>query len=399
MARSYLRAMAWGALGAAALVAGINWFVDPLSIHDSPRIEGVNALKPALKTRSRIFKTITVANGRWDALIVGTSRAETGFDPGHPYFGGMRCFNAALGGQTYEESFALVRAASGAGNVRRVVAVLDFPVANAYYEGPSDYTLENYRPWRKAALALSLATLDQSARTLAGQDERALAQEHALWMPNGRFVFPPSPRGPRAAALASESAYLRGTYFRGPMFRFALATPSARPIDDVRRLIALSHERGIDLVIVIAPAHARQWETIAAAGLWDEWEQWKRALASANRDEAAAQRRPAFPLWDFSGYNEVTTEPFPPLGSAASMRWYYESSHFTPEAGNRVLGRIGGNADAKFGVRLDTIDVENHLRALRADRIAWREANPADAAEIDALGREAASFRGLHGAR
>ena len=124
MARSYLFAMACGALAAAAMVAGINGFVDPLSIYDSPRIEGVNALKPALGTRSRIFKTVTVADGRWEALVVGTSRAETGFDPGHPYFRGMRSFNAALGGQTYEESFALVRAAGEAGNVRKVVAVL-----------------------------------------------------------------------------------------------------------------------------------------------------------------------------------------------------------------------------------------------------------------------------------
>ena len=34
--------------------------------------------------------------GDWQALIVGTSRAEVGIDPRHSYFSGLRCFNAAL---------------------------------------------------------------------------------------------------------------------------------------------------------------------------------------------------------------------------------------------------------------------------------------------------------------
>jgi len=68
MTRPYLLAMACGAFAATAIVAAVCWVVDPLGIYDSPRIEGFDALKPALKTRSRVFKTVKVANGKSQVL-------------------------------------------------------------------------------------------------------------------------------------------------------------------------------------------------------------------------------------------------------------------------------------------------------------------------------------------
>jgi hypothetical protein len=393
MARTYLLSMAAGALLALAIVACANWFIDPLQIYQSPRIQGLNALKPAMKTRSRVFKTVVAASGDWQALIVGTSRAETGFDPGHPFFAAARCFNAALSGEAYEESLALVQAAARRGSLRKIVAVLDFEVANAYYEGAPDFIAANYRPWRKESLAMSLDVLGESLGTVRRQDRAELVRDQSLWLADGRYVFPPPISGHRALALVSESEYLGTNFFRGAGLQFELASASTRPTEHVRGLMALSYAKGIELVLVIAPAHARQLETIAAAGLWSHWEEWKRNLVAIRDDEARRSGRTGFPMWDFSGYNDVTTEPFPLLDDMRRMRWYYDSSHFSTEAGNRILDRMSGKEDPGFGILLTAANLDKQLQALRAGRVQWRETHAADVGEIEGLARDAALIR------
>ena len=394
MAGRYLLAMLAGAFGIAIALAALTWFVDPLAIHGSPRIEGFNALKPALKGRARIFKTVNAVQGRWPCLIVGTSRAETGLDARHEYFRATPCFNAALGGQPYEESLRLVQAAAAKGGLRRVVALLDFGVANAHYEPPADFVADNYRPWRPAALAFNLEMVGQALMTPLRQDEVALRDDQALWLADGQFVYPPPSKGHRALALASEAGYFEKNYFRGPGLEFSLETAASHPLRHVRDLVAFAHANGIELVIVIAPAHARQWETIADAGLWDEWEEWKRRLVSINEEEAAKARKPSFALWDFADYGDIASEPFPQAGDTRSrMRWYFESSHFTPAAGDLLLDRIAGKEPSGFGVRLEPPMLEPHLSAIRDARRAWRERYPADAAEVERIARAAASVR------
>lgn len=388
MARRYLLTMLAAAAGATLVAAAFSWWIDPLAIYGSPRIAGINALKPAIKGRARIFKTVNAARGTWPCLIVGTSRAETGLDTRHQFFNGTPCFNAALGGQPYEESLRLVQAAASRGALRRVVAVLDFAVANAHYEAPADFVDANYRPWRGASLAVNLEMLGKAVETLARQDEAALREDHALWLPDGRFDFPLPARGHRRIALASESDYLRKAYFRGAEKQFAFATATSHPLQHVRALLAFAYARGFDVVIVIAPAHARQWETIAAAGLWDAWEAWKRELVAIDEQEAARAGKPAFALWDFSGYDEITTEPFPPLADTRSrMRWYFDSSHFTPAAGDRLLDRIAGKPGDSIGTRLHSGMLEAHLARIRAGRQRWRADYPLDAAEVERTAR------------
>ena len=158
-------------------------------------------------------------------------------------------------------------------------------------------------------------------------------------------------------------------------------------------LYSHSPTHNIGLTLVIAPSHARQLETIAAAGLWNDFEAWKRMLVVIDAEEARKAGRSAFAIWDFSGYSEVTTEPFPALDDSRPMRWYYDSSHATPAAGDRVLDRLSGNEDPAFGVMLTAWNIESHLAGIRAARARWRESYPLDSAEIELLARDAASLR------
>ena len=392
--RSYLLIFTKAASATLLAIALVNWVVDPYAIYGTPRVAGFNEVKHGITGHARIWKTIVTRREPWQALVIGTSRAEMGIDCGHPLFHGRRCFNAATGGQTSDEGLRLVQEAARGGALEQVVAVLDFAVYNSNYAGAPDLDEDNFRPWRPVAIAFNTETLVQSLFTPLRQDTRALLLEHGVWDERGRYESPPAfLEGHRTLTLRSEGEYLRVLYFPAPRRTFELS--GNRHFDSYRDLVALAHARGVALTLVISPTHARHAETVAVAGLWPQWEDWERRVVAINEEEARRAGRPAFPLWDFSGYNAVTTDPFPPLGDhRARMNWYLESSHFTKAAGDMALDRIlaadaGRRIPNGFGSALTSANLEAHLTSTRAARLEWRAAHPADVAEIEALQEKA----------
>lgn len=143
------------------------------------------------------------------------------------------------------------------------------------------------------------------------------------------------------------------------------------PLQMFRQMVRDAYAHKVDLRIVISPSHARIWETLRAGGMWQTWEDWKRALLTITLEESQREGKPPFPLWDFSGYNSITTENVP-MGSSP-MRWYTDGSHFKPAVGALMLERVYDKASAAlpgdFGKRLapDTINaVLNDIRVRRA---------------------------------
>ena len=76
------------------------------------------------------------------------------------------------------------------------------------------------------------------------------------------------------------------------------------------------------------------------------------------------------PVWDFSGYNSITSED----------KNYRDSSHFYGKIGDLILNRIMGVQEEKvpddFGIWVSERNLEAHLKTIRDARAAWRKANP-----------------------
>jgi hypothetical protein len=384
---SYLKWFVVGFVLVHLAVGGVNWLIDPFSIHASPRIAKFNLLKPAILQRGRIFKTVVGTRGDWDVIILGTSRADIGLDPAHPAFAGRRCFNASTPNQPHEETRQMLEAAASSGTLKQAVIALDFFASNPRYGEMPDYQAANFRWWRPFQVAFSGDTLKESFWTVQRQDPQIVLRDYGLWLPNGRREF--SVRaGHRNAALGSDEAYIRSHF----LYPYKFSHEGSEPLSHIRRLIAYAHEHRIDLKLLIPPSHARQWETLAVDGLWPAWEEWKRRLVAMNEEESARAGRAPFALWDFSGYSAITTEPFPRVGDdGAGMKWYWESSHFKKETGDVVLDRVFGrtSAPADFGVLLSAANIDRHLEAVRKGRASWVKAYPEDVAEIE---RIAASY-------
>jgi hypothetical protein len=188
--------------------------------------------------------------------------------------------------------------------------------------------------------------------------------------------------GQHALFVEYEDAYVDGSTCAGDTLR-------EEPFAAFGRLLAFAADQGIALDIVLDPVHARRLELYALTGRWPSFEAWKRRLTAM----VAAHRRPGgshFELWDFTGYNAITTEPVPAPGDrTASMSGYWEGSHYTSAVGDRVLdivfGRSPTSGESSFGVRLEPETVDRHLALIRHEREAWRRAAPRVVGELTAI--------------
>jgi hypothetical protein len=138
-----------------------------------------------------------------------------------------------------------------------------------------------------------------------------------------------------------ETTYLTN-YLRAPKAIYRAGTTTSKEFEELRAIIGLCRNSGIRLILYIHPSHAHMLESYRIAGLWPLFEEWKRAVVRIVDDDAAAHpSAPPADLWDFSGYNEITSEAVPAAGEKRkAMRWYWETGHYKREVGDIVLDRI-----------------------------------------------------------
>lgn len=380
----------------AIAMLSFNWFVDPYAIFHTASRDEQTAEQPVLILNERIFKTVRLARQKSDVVFLGTSRTGIGIGPEHQFFSAKRVVNLATFGQPIRESQRLMQLAAEHAEPQTIIVGLDFFAFNALFPSPSDFSEENFDASRRLKLAFSISTSVDAwkllrKKTVSPGDCCDLngfraAQNTRSFVGNYRQRF-----------ASNEQSYLMEKYlpFPGCSYVYQLPKPNmGSTLNEFRAMARLAHQRGIDLRFFISPSHARQWETLAAAGLWDKWEEWKRLLVRINEDEAERAKHSAFSLWDFSGYNTISSEMVPVAGDATLMRWYTDSAHYTTAAGELVLDRLFGVNVAKqkisddFGVQLTSANLDVHLETIRAARQHYRETHAEDIAEIAAMARE-----------
>ncbi|MDO8465633.1 MAG: hypothetical protein Q7S46_10350 [Gallionella sp.] len=373
-------------------IAGFNWWVDPYAIYRNRELS-LQQQQPILVMNERVFKTVGLARTKADVVILGTSRTDIGIGREHQAFQGKRVFNLATFGQPIRESRRLMEVVLEHGKPQAIVVGLDFFAFNALFVPPTDFVEENYSPLRPYNLMLSISALTDSRNAV----RRKTPVENDCCYADG-FRTPQT-----LSRLAgtyrknfsnNERMYLLEKYLPYPGCRFSFATGKAgSSLEDLRAMMQLAHRHHVDLRLFISPAHARQWETLAIAGLWEQWEEWKRELARINEAEAKQVGAAAFPLWDFSGYDIVSTEEVPaPEDKKSVMRWYTDSGHYTPDLGRQIIQRMfaptaGGELDT-WGSMMDTPNLEAHLKRIRLARDCYRKTHRQEIAEIENIARE-----------
>jgi len=378
---------AFAALGL-ALMAVVNLVVDPYASFRWHDLKGFNDQKHLKRGGGRVNKSVILDRHRFDVLFFGTSRTEIGLDPNSPALGGARAFNAAERSTNMVEMRIEALFAAARQTPHTVVIELDLlsfvptddlthteDYGRSLFAGRSTAPILMERLWSWRALADCATVVNNSRRhkpdpfTKFGYFDRTVETGQI----NHRQLFDLILR---EGFLAPKDGY-RDFDYRPE--RVALLAD----------ILAAYRQSGARVLLFIAPLHARQLEAMAGVGLFPAFEQWKRdltaAVAAANDGRAVPVR-----LWDFSGYNSITTEAVPD-DPAGRMRWYWESSHYTKATGDLVLARLLDFPDpaladhADFGVELRPANVETALAAIRDGQERYRRDFPAEVAAVRRL--------------
>lgn len=405
------------AVVACAFVIGFNRAVDPYGSFTSSK-NSHTITKAAVYRRVKLAKAYDIRRLHPEAIVLGSSRSHIGFRMTHPGWNVPRAlrYNAAFDGATTEEMYRYLVHAEMVHPLRQVLLGLDTWHLN---HAPSwtrpDFDpalLFDEQPLHNALVhAHDVALLLSADTTRASISEIFNAEARQSWLsPDGqrrgnvffRDVAPNFTRSPAAYFWNTdrqEIGYALDVE-PAPKPRFPTSFPPENKhrltsFDYIGAIVSFCRKHSIDLRIVITPAHAHQLEIVADLRGWEALENGKRELVMLlARDAERNGAKAPFPLYDFSDYSAVTTEPVPPLASRKEMQFYWDSSHFKEIVGDWVLDRVFGvrgssaSAPADFGHLLDQSSIEADLSLIRQKQAAYRKQRANEVAAIAGLVRD-----------
>ena len=367
-----------------------NYTIDPYMIFGGPIIPGINTIKPCIKTNTRLNKAYAIKNNTHSAIILGNSRVQYGIYPEKKRQGVPNFYNLGLPGATIYECLRYFQHASHEQKLEKVMLMLDFNACFTNSKVSSDFDEDSLsvdingginRNIVKRALSLwSSNTLNASFVTLFNQVGPPLSK-------NGFLTYPKRNIGIREAFLHNEIGLIPGYVNNLPLNKKDVTLTSFLDFKSFESIIEHAYQKRIDLRIGISPSHAREFQIIKEIGIWELFELWKKKLVYINESLAEEKGLKPFPIFDFSGYNQFTTEKILD-NNRDRMKWYHESSHYTKELGNKILSKMWGldeNDQYNFGFLLTHKNIDTTLSKIRLQQEKYENLNPSEVKEIKKL--------------
>lgn len=344
-------------------VVMINRAVNPYSLFATDWI--ARPAKPETYTHLRMMKAAQVRHAQPRAVILGSSRVETGLSPDHACWSEHPVYNLGLSEATIYEILRYFQHAVAVSEVRQAVLMLDYSAFLSAAKPAPDFTEKRLAVSREGKLQ-PMAVMADWLTALGTSD--ALMGSLSTWrgVPGEKAY---TPNGARVAAEEDRRVIEKGgaakafaAYERRTLPQLAEISPQLDPqaFQCFREILQLAKARGIDLRLGISPVHARFQEMLHLSGHGAGLKEWLRQLVEIAANESSSEVR--FHVLDFSGYNAFTTEAVPASGLG---RWYYEDSHFTMALGEIILDRLWKPALEQapsdgFGIVLSQEMLEGH---------------------------------------
>ncbi|WP_107667513.1 hypothetical protein [Cyanothece sp. BG0011] len=352
-----------------------NFLIDPYDIfrHNNP--VDLKLRKPEKIEQDRLYKTIDVINIKPEIILIGSSRVKQGLNPNHPALPKeMNPYNLGIdGSNTYEILRYLEHTYVNQPNLKTVIMGLDHYMFNDYYKLQDSFVEKRLSkthiiPTDLINTLFSQDAIIASKNTITENLTETENQKALTYGDNGFFPYPYHDPNDGNAPWRFRNTIQQYFGFH-PQYKLSEAR-----LNDFKKIVEFCRQHNINLIVFISPAHATQWETLRVTDRWDTYEQWKRKMVEVT------------PVWDFSGYNSITTEPIQPV-----MSNYVDNSHYTPKIGDFVLNRILSHevdqVPQDFGVLMTPENIDKHLIKIRADREKWAKMRPNEVELVETLKR------------
>ncbi|MDD9899363.1 MAG: hypothetical protein OXT65_00090, partial [Alphaproteobacteria bacterium] len=359
----YIRQVLITALALVALIAAVNYIVNPLGVYGTPVIKGFNDSTPAATAYARLKKREDIKRIKPDILITGSSRADIAFDPRPELFGKNRAYNAGLPASSIREQRMMLEFAAAVHPLKTAIITLDFFSFNA--KRPEN---KQFNPKSLAPETLNIPrTFFETYGTLVSLDTLIASHKHLRYIKQLDRRAQILPNGRKTNADTAHEINQRGAHhlFTNPPnaaeitsddFSFSYSgAPGDTTFRHLDAMLNLARQRNIDVILLIPPVHESFLVAQDKAGMTNAVKEWKKRLAATVTANAAHYNAQPYPLWDFAYKNAYTAEPVPAEGDTKSrMQWFWDSNHAKPELGDIILRHVLKHPEAptSFGIRL-----------------------------------------------
>jgi hypothetical protein len=347
------------------LMSCVNYVVDPYGLYRRIDAEGFNQQKEGVRNKIRFIKALELPLREPKTLLLGSSRVHDGLNPddvalNDPQYAPV--YNLGIDMLRINEAAEYLQFAVNNSDIKRVIFGLDFFMFNSMKQSETGFdpklvlSRPNALDYLKTTL-ISASALRDSVETIRQSNSQPSRRE---FLSNGyrpaKMVF---------FGLSDYSAlhYFTNFTFLSPKSNnkyYAEFSMKKKAILDFERVLKICKDHNIDLKMYVSPAHADlEGEGIHATGNWNLFENWKRKIVGLSDAYG-------YPVWDFSGYNSVTTEAV-----KNPMKNYWDSSHFDEKIGHFILERIlkgGAGVPTDFGVLLQKENIDEELFKIRKQR-------------------------------
>lgn len=390
-----------GILVSLLAASSFNWIINPYDLFVSPEISGLNTYKIEIERYTRLSKIYQMDRIKPDVIFLGSSRGLVVPDE-YLSNNGMLPFNLSLASASTYELLRVLQHAQAIKPLKRVILALDESFSDNVQPNFSEKRLAvnpdgsvNRTRWimkwkDNFSSLLSLSALRSSFRTIRKQkdnpDTTDLSQYKAkrvLQAGGHRQMF----RTMEASIFANFNG-LENVCERSLSMTAGMAV-SAKHAEIFQQIVEFSYMNNIELFVYLPPVHARYYEAKCIVGQWSEMEMMKRSIVDIVTKIAKKYHAVPLKVWDFSGYNVITTENVPRGGDkSGKMNWYWEGSHYTRETSKLIFDKILSDKEGTyedFGVKINTENIEEHLANIRRNRKTYLKSHAEDVVEVNLL--------------
>lgn len=351
-----------------AVVGLFNRLADPFWYYRDFEIKGFNAIKTKFARYERDVKPALLIREQPEAIILGSSYAEIGFDPDNPQFtqhGQLKSTNFALAGALWplvqcQFEFAITHAP-----VKRAVVGMfigtDMPMANCDQDFASIGQVSiSELLFSSRALIASLQTVKEQkkgnpshtrsgmyfyTRDKAGVDHRFREEFMQRILANPQCQQAVSSGYEPPLPLTEAKLDLRG----------------------LQHIMNLAHEHQVELVLFAYPYHAYSLELNKQCNT--ERLRWQAMKQIARLNEQQTEK--AVAIWQFDAYNAITAEP---VGTTAN--YWQDAAHFNFEMGNMMLTDIFSGDKPTLGHLLTLQHIDDDYRNFLQQRAKYLQNHP-----------------------
>ena len=387
--------------GLVACVVGLNVFVDPYGILNTPSVAGLTEQKVAAADWPRLAKPYRIEAVHPASLVLGSSNVDVGINPSSDAWPAKDrpVFNLAIDGASPDVQLDFLKHAFVRSSPKLVLIGLSFEdsfefpstgralsatVASQFSyqsrlrvmpDGQPNPSYDHAHLLDLVFATLSFQALSDSISTLLNQNDPGATYQTNLGQNNGGKF------GRWARNEGFYSLVMDKDRDKAPQF-IRWAKSRQTQVKPVGEAVHFAQAHGARVVVFIMPGYVDKLELFRQAGLTGRFLEWKAEVA-ATVAQAALGGEPVS-LWDFSGYSQYTTEPLPGPGDTKTvMQWTWEPIHFRPALGELLVRRMLGTGGPDD---LGQLVTANTLQAQQAEFLQqqekWVASHPADVARL-----------------